>query len=171
VGADEAIRIDGEPTDGYCVANDLAMVVSNGNYDLIMLGKESSDYNGAMVPAMLAAKLNYDYINACIGFEFDGEFATISRETEKGKEVLTCKLPLVIAGQKGIVEEKDLKIPNMRGLMMAKRKSITVLASINSAEATEIISYENLSEKKPCTMIDAKNVKELAKIIYEESKS
>ena len=48
--------------------------------------------------------------------------ATLSREIDGGKEKLSCNLPLVIAGQKGFVEEKDLRIPNMRGIMMARKK-------------------------------------------------
>ena len=34
------------------------------------------------------------------------------------------RLPMVVAGQKGIVEESDLRIPNMRGIMMARKKPL-----------------------------------------------
>jgi electron transfer flavoprotein beta subunit len=30
---------------------------------------------------------------------------------------VSTSLPLIIGGQKGLVEEKDLRIPNMRGIM------------------------------------------------------
>ncbi len=46
--------------------------------------------------------------------------ATAVREIEGGKETLTVKIPAVIAGQKGMVEEKDLIIPNMRGICLLK---------------------------------------------------
>jgi len=39
------------------------------------------------------------------------------------KRILKGKLPLVIGAQKGLVEEKDLIIPNMRGIMQARQKS------------------------------------------------
>ena len=54
-----------------------------------------------------------------------------SDEIDGGKETLTCNLPLVAAGQKGLVEEKDLRIPNMRGIMMARKKPLKVVAPLN----------------------------------------
>ena len=58
IGADDAIRVNTEATDGFYVAKQLAEVAKNGNYDLILAGKESIDYNGEMVPGMLASILN-----------------------------------------------------------------------------------------------------------------
>ena len=55
IGADEAIRMNAEPTDGFFVAQQLAEVIKNGGYDLIIAGRESIDYNGGMVPGMMAA--------------------------------------------------------------------------------------------------------------------
>jgi electron transfer flavoprotein beta subunit len=42
----------------------------------------------------------------------DGTTATATREIDGGKETVTTSLPLVIGGQKGLVES-DLRIPNM----------------------------------------------------------
>ena len=125
IGADNAIRVNIEATDGFAVAKELAEVVKNGGYDLILAGKESIDYNGGMVPGMLAALLDYNFVNACIGLDINGSTATISREIDGGKEILSSNLPLIIAGQKGLVEEKDLRIPNMRGIMMARKKIVS----------------------------------------------
>ena len=44
----------------------------------------------------------------------------MEREIEGGKEYVKASLPLIIAGQKGLVEESDLLIPNMRGIMTAR---------------------------------------------------
>ena len=125
IGADDAVRVNVEPTDGFFVAKQLAEVAKNGNYNLVLAGKESIDYNGGMVPGMLATILDYNFVNACIGLEIEGDNATISREIDGGKEVLSSSLPLVIGGQKGLVEEKDLRIPNMRGIMMARKKTFS----------------------------------------------
>ena len=103
IGADDAIRVNMEPLDGLSVAKELAEVVKNGNFNLVLAGKESIDYNGGMVPGMLATILDINYVNACIGLEIDGDKASISREIDGGKEILSCDLPLVIAGQKGLV--------------------------------------------------------------------
>ena len=61
IGADEAIRVNANATDGMFVAKQLAAVVKDGGYDLVIAGKESLDYNGGMVPGMLSALLGYNF--------------------------------------------------------------------------------------------------------------
>lgn len=170
IGADDAIRVNMEATDGFSVAKELEEVVKNGNYNLVMAGKESIDYNGGMVPGMLAALVDFNFVNACIGLEVEGNKATISREIDGGKEILTCNLPLVIAGQKGLVEEKDLKIPNMRGIMMARKKPLSVIEPINSEITTSTNSFEKPAVKSACTLIEADNVGELINLLHNEAK-
>ncbi len=170
IGADNAIRVNTEATDGFAVAKELAEVVKNGEYNLVLAGKESIDYNGGMVPGMLAAMLNYNFVNACIGLEIEGETATIHREIDGGKEVLSSNLPLIIAGQKGLVEEKDLRIPNMRGIMMARKKPLNVIEPINGEATTSSISFEKPEAKSECKMVDPENVDELVNLLHTEAK-
>ena len=137
IGADNAIRVNTEATDGFAVAKELAEVVKNGEYNLVLAGKESIDYNGGMVPGMLAAMLNYNFVNACIGLEIEGETATIHREIDGGKEVLSSNLPLIIAGQKGLVEEKD-----PTALELLKEFNMPMVAlGLSDDEIKEIILY------------------------------
>jgi len=170
IGADNAIRVNSEPKDGFLVAKALADVVKNGNFDLVLAGKESIDYNGGMVPGMLASILDFNFVNACIGLEIEGEKATISREIDGGKEILSCNLPLVIAGQKGLVEEKDLRIPNMRGIMMARKKPLEVVEPTINEGLTEITSYEKPQVKSACKIVAADNVDELINLLHTEAK-
>ena len=46
IGADDAIRVNAEPTDSFFVAQQIAHVAKEGNYDLILMGRESIDFNG-----------------------------------------------------------------------------------------------------------------------------
>ena len=170
IGADDAIRVNTPATDGFYVAKQLAEVVKNGSYDLVIAGKESIDYNGQMVPGMLASILNYNFVNACVGVEVDGNNATVSREIDGGEEKLATSLPLVLAGQKGIVEEKDLRIPNMRGIMMARKKPLNVVEPIAFEAATNVSSFEKPAPKSACKMIDANNVDELVSLLHNEAK-
>ena len=130
IGADDAIRVNTEALDGFFVAKQIAEVVKNGDYDLVLAGRESIDYNGGMVPGMLASILDFNFVNGCIGLEIDGDAATASREIDGGNEKISTNLPLIIAGQKGLVEEKDLRIPNMRGIMMARKKPLSVIEPV-----------------------------------------
>ncbi|MCK5678080.1 MAG: electron transfer flavoprotein beta subunit/FixA family protein, partial [Flavobacteriaceae bacterium] len=139
-------------------------------YDLVLAGKESIDYNGGMVPGMTASLLGYNFVNANIGLEINDNIATISREIDGGKEILSANLPLVIAGQKGIVEEKDLRIPNMRGIMMARKKPLQVIEPVSFDVTTETKSFEKPEAKSACKMIDADNVEELVNLLHNEAK-
>lgn len=170
IGADNAIRVNAEATDGFNVAKELAEVVKNGGFDLVLAGKESIDYNGGMVPGMLATLLDFSFVNACIGLEIDGEKATISREIDGGKEILSANLPLIIAGQKGLVEEKDLRIPNMRGIMMARKKPLTIVEATQSGTTTASVSFEKPAVKSACKIVSADNVDELVSLLHSEAK-
>ncbi len=170
IGADNAIRVNAVATDGFFVANQLAEDVKNGSYDMVMAGRESFDYNGQMVPGMLASILNYNFVNACVGLEVEGNDATVSREIDGGKEILSTSLPLVIGGQKGLVEEKDLRIPNMRGIMMARKKPLQVVEAVASDKFTEAVNFEKPAPKSACKMIDANNVAELVDLLHNEAK-
>lgn len=168
IGADDAIRVNAEPTDGMMVAKELAEVVKSGGYDLILAGKESADYNGQMVPGMLASLLDFNFVNGCVGVEVDGTNATLSREIDGGEEKVSSTLPMVVAGQKGIVEEKDLRIPNMRGIMMARKKPLSVVEPVGASAATVTQNFEKPAPKGAVKLVD--NVDDLINLLHNEAK-
>lgn len=170
IGADSAIRVNLEPTDGYQVATQLAEVIQSENFDLVLTGKESLDYNGGMVPGMIAEILGFNFINGCIAIDVEGKSATLSREIDGGKETFQCQLPLVAAGQKGMVDEKDLRIPNMRGIMMARKKPMQVVEPTDSIIATSTVQYEKPLAKGACKLIDANHIDELIDLLHNEAK-
>ena len=67
--------------------------------------------------------LNINYVTNCTKLEIDNE-KFIDREIDGGKETLKENFLLIIGGQKGLVEESDLRIPNMRGIMQARQKPL-----------------------------------------------
>lgn len=170
IGADEAIRVNAEPKDGFFVAQQLAEVVKNGDYDLVIAGRESIDYNGGMVPGILATLLDMNFVNTCIGLEIDGSNATAIREIDGGKEKITTSLPLIIGGQKGLVEESDLRIPNMRGIMMARKKALNVVEPVDATQLTHDQKFEKPAAKGPVKLVDAGNVGELVELLHNEAK-
>ena len=170
IGADEAFRINAHPSDGYFVASQLVEVVKSGGYDLVIAGRESIDYNGGMVPGIMSELLDMSFINTCIGLEIDGGKATAVREIDGGKETITAELPLIIGGQKGLVEESDLKIPNMRGIMMARQKKLTVLEPVDSLSATADVKFERPAPKGDVKLVNAENIDELVELLHKEAK-
>jgi electron transfer flavoprotein beta subunit len=170
IGADDAIRINAVPNDGMSVAKEIAEVAKNGGYDIVLAGKESSDYNGQMVPGMVAALLGYNFVNGCVLLEVDGANVSATREIDGGSESLQTSLPLVVGGQKGIVEESDLRIPNMRGIMMARKKPLTVLEPTSLENATCSESFEKPAPKGAVKLVAADNIDELIRLLHNEAK-
>ncbi len=170
IGADDAIRIDSEPVDAYFVAKQLAALIEENGYDLVICGQESIDYNGGQVPGMVAAMLNWPFVSPCVKMELDGNTATLTREIDGGKEVSKADLPIVIGGKKGLVEEKDLRIPNMRGIMMARSKPLTVRPASDVAVNTKAVKYAKPAPKAAVKLIDKENVDELVNLLHEEAK-
>jgi electron transfer flavoprotein beta subunit len=169
IGADEAIRINAEPTDGFFVAQQLAEVVKNGGYDLVIAGRESIDYNGGMVPGILATLLDMNFVNTCVSLEVDGTNATAMREIDGGKEKIATSLPLIIGVQKGLVEESDLRIPNMRGIMMARKKALNVVEPVDASNATQDTKFEKPEAKGAVKLVD--NVDDLINLLHNEAKA
>lgn len=170
IGADSAIRINTNAIDGFQVAKQLAKVVQDGGYDMVIAGRESIDYNGGMVPGMLAGFIDANFVNNCIGLKVDGSNATAIREIDGGKETVSTTLPLVIGGQKGLVEESDLRIPNMRGIMMARKKPLTIVEPIDANATTTSIKFEKPAPKGAVTLVSPDNLDELVNLLHNEAK-
>lgn len=171
IGADNAIRINTQPVDAYQVAQEIAAVARDEEFDLIIAGRESIDYNGGQVGGMVAALLGQPFVNACVGLELDGTKASLSREIDGGKEKISAELPLVIGGQKGLVEESDLKIPNMRGIMQARKKPLDVREAQATEKRSEVGVFEKPAPKGDVKMVDPENIQELVRLLHEEAKA
>ena len=170
IGADNAIRINSKPTDSWNVAREIAKIASENSYDLIICGRESIDYNSAMVPGLIAAMNNYNFITNCINIEVNSDTVNASREIDGGKENVQTTLPLVIGAQKGIVEESDLRIPNMRGIMMARKKPLTVVEPNFTESTSKVINFEKPAPKGDVKLVDSENIDELIQLLHSEAK-
>lgn len=170
IGANEAIRVNAKPTDGFFVATQLAEVIKNGGYDLVIAGKESLDYNGGMVPGMIAAILGYNFVNSCTSITVEGTAVKAVREIDGGKETVSTTLPLIIGGQKGLVEEKDLRIPNMRGIMTARSKALTIVEPVAASVNTKAVKFEKPAAKSAVKLISPDNLDELIDLLHNEAK-
>lgn len=170
IGADNAIRVNTAALDAQQVAKEIVTVMQQNSYNLVIAGRESIDYNGGMVPGMIAALTGMNYLNNCIGLEIEGSKATAIREMDGGKETVITPLPLVIGAQKGLVEESDLQIPNMRGIMMARKKPLTVVEPTQEGQQVQTISFEKPAPKGAVKLVDPENIDELISLLHNEAK-
>ena len=171
IGADKAIRINQAPENSKIVSECIANYCMENEFDLIFCGRESIDYNGGQVPGFLAAKLKLPFINSCIGLEHKEKTLVLKREIDSGHELCECSLPAIIAGQKGLVEEKDLRIPSMRGIMTARTKPLEVIESnIVQEKIVKIIEYNKPTERSDCKIIEEENINQLVDLLSSEAK-
>jgi len=167
LGGDEAIRIDTDSQDPYVVAAQIAEYAKGENYDLVLCGKESIDYNNGIVGGMLAELLDMNYIGFATKLDLGDGAVTVSREIEGGEEVDTCSLPVVVSCQKGMSEAR---IPNMRGIMAARTKPLKVVAPADIAPLSGIVSYELPPAKTGVKMFTGDNLDELVAALHSEAK-
>lgn len=167
LGGDEAIRINTDSSDSYYIAAQIAEVAKQGNYDLVLTGKETIDYNGSSVGAMVAELLDIPYISLATKLELNGT-AIINREIEGGEEVNEVILPLAVSCQKGVAEQR---IPNMRGIMAARTKPLKVVEPVQINELTSITGFELPPAKAGVKLVAPDNVAELVRLLHEEAKA
>lgn len=166
IGADDAIRVDAEPTDSYFVAEQIANVAKEGNYDLILMGRETSDYNSGVVHGIVAEILGIPSFSPVMQLDIENGVAKMTREIEGGKEKLEAPLPLVLGCQEPIAE---WKIPNMRGIMTARTKPLKVIPASGEA-LTSTDKYTLPPAKGACKMIAADEAEKLIELLHKEAK-
>ena len=168
LGGDEAFRINTDSQDSYYIAAQIADLAKKQAYDLVFTGKETIDYNGSAIGGMVAELLDQPFVSIAAKFELNGTTATIHREIEGGEEIVTVNLPVVVSCQKGMAEAR---IPNMRGIMAARTKTLTVVEPVAADTLTGIASFELPAPKAGVKMISPDNVEELVKLLREEAKA
>lgn len=167
IGADDAVRVNAFPSDSYFVAKQIAHYAKEGEYDLIMMGRESIDFNGGVVHSMVGEMLGMPSLSPVMKLDIEGTTAKMQREIEGGKEIVEAELPLVLGCQEPIAE---WKIPNMRGIMSARTKPLNVVEPADDTVKTAVEVFELPPAKGDVKMVDADNVEELVSLLKNEAK-
>ena len=167
IGADDAIRVNADPTDSYFVAYQIAEQTKAGGFDLVLTGRESIDFNGGVVHSLVGEFLGWPSLSPVMKLELDGTKATLAREIEGGKEQIEVNLPFVAGCQEPIAE---WKIPNMRGIMSARTKPLKVVEPASIEKTTVLKSFDLPPAKGSVKMISADNVAELVARLRTEAK-
>jgi electron transfer flavoprotein beta subunit len=165
IGADDAIRVNAEPTDSFFVASQIAEHAKG--YDLILMGRESIDYNSGVVHAMVGDLLGLPSVSPVMKLDVEGTKVKMTREIEGGKEQVEANLPLVAGCQEPIAE---WKIPNMRGIMSAKTKPLKVVEPVTVAATVALSKFELPAPKGAVKMIAADSVADLVTKLKNEAK-
>ena len=168
IGADKAVRIDAEPKDAFFTARQIAEFAKSDAFDFIICGIESGDYNGSSVGGMIAEFMDLPSVSSVSSLQFHNGKASIERDVSSGKEYLEIEGSAVLVVQKGFAKEP--KIPNMRGIMMARSKPLEVKPAVNADALTEYLEFKLPEPKAKVKMVDADNLPELVRLLSTEAK-
>jgi electron transfer flavoprotein beta subunit len=167
IGGDKAVRINKAPSSSWDVAHQIVAHVKQNDYNLIFLGKETIDHNGGEVGALVAELLDWSYVSLASDMKAEGDHAVVTRDIEGGTETVKVGYPLVISAAKGLAEQR---IPNMRGIMMAKRKPLEVAEPIDVQDNVQLEHFALPPAKSGVKMVDPDNMDELVRLLHEEAK-
>ena len=171
MGTDKAIHIktSNNPNDPMAVASGLASVLKEGNYDMVLMGKQAIDDDNSQVPSILAELLNIPAITVVTKLDVSGSSVTAERQIEGGFEKVTAELPVIISAQRGLNEPR---YASLKGIMAAKRIPIDEKNAEMTADNIEIVEI-NYPPEKPAGKIVGKGaeaVPELVRLLREEAK-
>lgn len=184
MGADRAVHINDakfESHDELFAASVIAAAIQAEPeaFDLVLCGKYTIDLDAGAVGPALGEYLGWPHVGAVTGLEFseDGSEFTARRRIEGAEEVVECQGPAVLTIEKGLVEPRYPSLPN---LMKAKKKTVTVLTSVELAGAGSNsvgMRLESMSPPPPkpeCKFIEgepAEMARELIRLLREEAKA
>lgn len=168
IGADDAVRIDIDPTGADVVAKEIAAFAKTQGYDIILTGKETIDFNGSLVGSMVAAHLDLPFIGLASHLEMQGDVAKVKRDIEGGTETIEVSGPFVLSASKGLAEQR---IPNMRGIMSAKTKPLQVIPSSGAQGDVMHTQYRMPPAKSAVKLVEPDNMDELVRLLHEEAKA
>jgi electron transfer flavoprotein beta subunit len=168
IGADEAVRVNAEPSDAFFVAGQIADVVNREKYDIIICGIESSDFNGSSVGGMIAEFLEIPSVSSVSSITVSNGAAILTREIDGGREIIHSECPFVAIVQKGIAKEP--RIASMRGIMTARTKQIRVYEPAPVETLTGIAFFEQPQHRAACKFVDPENPDQLIDLLQNEAK-
>ena len=167
IGADDAVRVDVQPADAYAVAAQVAAYAKDKGFDIVLAGKETIDHNGSQVGAMVAELLDLPYVALASKLDVNGSTATIERDVPGGVEVVEVNTPFVLSAAKGMAEQR---IPNMRGIMAARTKPLTVIPGVSVETLSSTVKFELPPAKQAVKMIPADQAGQLIELLHTEAK-
>lgn len=167
IGAADAVRVNAKPHDAWFVARQIAAYVKENPFDLILTGRESIDYNGSKVAAMLGELLDIPSVSIIKKLDADGGQGIVEREIEGGKEILSVPFPFVAGTAEGVAEPK---IPNMRGIMSARTKPLAVIEPIEVQTFSEVVSYGTPAPRGQVKLVAADDSAKLIDLLHTEAR-
>ena len=149
MGADELVLLqdDAFPNsiDSFFTAQLLAAAIRKlGGFDLIICGRQASDWDNAQVPLGVAEILGLSCIALGKKVEVKGDKVSVERITSDGYEVVEAPLPALVTVSNELGQPR---YPTLRGIMAATRKRPTIWSAADlGADASQLEPRVTLQE-------------------------
>lgn len=131
IGADRAILVEtNHEFDSLGIAKELEAVVKQVSPDVVLMGKQATDDDCNQAGQMLAARLGWPQATFASEVTFNGQTATVKRESDTGDETLTVSLPCLITTDLRLNEPRYIALP---GIIKARSKPLDRQAPALSA--------------------------------------
>lgn len=169
MGADNAVIIRGTDLDSYQTAYNLAEYAKSTNYDIILAGRQSVDFDSLQVPSLVAGMLDIPSISVVSKLEINGTQVNAERDIEGGKEAVETSLPCLISCQKGLNEPRYPKLPD---IMKAKKKPIDEIDAKEVETTVTVLDMELPSKQRVGKILgdsDA-DINEIVRRLHEDAK-
>lgn len=124
MGAAKAVHVADDAIKGSDLRSTLAVLdaaVRKLDYDLLLVGADTSDGQGGVLAAALAVKLGLAYLSYASEIEPADGGVRIHRITNTGYDVLEAPTPALVMGTQLLGEPR---YPSLRGIMQARSKPI-----------------------------------------------
>ncbi|HET7677617.1 MAG TPA: electron transfer flavoprotein subunit beta/FixA family protein [Candidatus Limnocylindrales bacterium] len=125
MGAARAVHVQDEAiagSDARATAELLAAALGKLEYDLVVAGADTSDGQGGIVAAAVAARLGLPYLSYAAQIEPAGDGRVrVRRISTAGYDVLEASTPALVMGTQLLGEPR---YPSLRGIMQARSKEI-----------------------------------------------
>jgi electron transfer flavoprotein beta subunit len=176
MGIENGIHIEDpalDKADSSIFARVLQKVYQAGDYDLVITGKQAQDTDSGQTGIILAEYLGLPCVSNVIGIEvIDDAHIKVSRAGDGGTEIVEIELPAVITVDVSINEPR---LPQMRGIMMAKKKGIEQmdLAGLGTsadevgagAPKSEVVEFMAVEKRKGGQKFEGEAAEITAKVV------
>lgn len=153
MGVDKAVLVKTDCVkDSYFAAQNIANYAKTMNPDLIIMGRQSIDFDSLQLPSMLGELLGIASVSVVSKLTVDGSKITAERDIEGGKEVVEANAPCIISAQKGL---NDPRYPKLPDIMKAKSKPIEEIPAADTELRVEVMSMEIPSKKRVGKVLEA----------------
>ncbi len=169
MGADHAVHvIDTPASDPLQTAQVLSQALTafykETLPDLIFCGKQSTDFQSAQVPSMLAELLGITAVTGITTLQFLAETLQVEREIEGGIESFELHTPALFSTEKGLNIPRKTSI---KAVMEARKKTIEQLSFLpDDSPRVTITALQPFERKKQCRFLT--DEKELVWFLHEE---